>query len=72
MFDLFSTRHICFKCFPILIFDENVSFYYFSMTPLLSLSLSLSLSDDANDCSVSAPVSVVVLQGVRSFLTAAF
>ena len=66
VFDLFSARHL----FPILIFDENVSFYYFSMTPLLSLSLSL--SDDANDCSVSAPVSVVVLQGVRSFLTAAF
>ena len=36
------------------------------MTPLLSL------SDDANDCSVSATVSVVVLQGVSSFLTAAF
>ena len=67
VFDLFSTRHfLC--CFPILIFDD-VSFYYFSMTPLLFLSHS---DDDANDCSATVSATVCVLQEVRSFLTAAF
>lgn len=39
------------------------------MTPLLFLSHS---DDDANDCSATVSATVLVLQEVRSFLTAAF
>ena len=62
VFDLFSTRCHIRYVFSDLIFDDenNVSFYSFSIDDSSSL-LSLSLSDDANDCSVSAAVSVLLL-----------